>query len=613
MKKWKIEELNTKTKVIIICALIEVFTMIITLYFKAVEKCFDIKMLKGAENILNAPKILLNNPKIIVIAIFMAVIGVLSFINIKHFLEGTKEEIDGIRFKEKDGTHGTARFADVRELTDILVIGNEENTNGLILGKTLDTDELIILPDNYRGLNRNIFVLGASGSGKSRKFIVPNILKIAEQEEKLKNIENAVFERKNIVCTDPKGELYSKCCKMLESRGYKVKVFNMVKPLYSDGIDLIKLIKTELDAQIFAKIIINTTYDMGNKKSDEFWLNTQENLLIALLLHIVYEEDDESKKNMGYIHSLLASENLEKVDNVLKKSKGNIKKSYNVYAKESDAVKQSVLTGLATKLQIFQIDHINAITQRNDIDFDDLDKEKMAIFCIMRDMDSTMNFLCSIFFSFLFINVVGVADDNKGKRLHRGLVLFLDEFPNIGQIPDFIKKLATIRTREISAVIVCQNIAGIENLYPNNAWQAIIGNTDIRILMGCNDIQSADYFSRTLGTATVEINTTRKTGGFDGLMDIGDEGITTTRRNLMNPDEILRMKNDEQIVILRGQRPFKCKKFDYSEYKLANEIEEIEITEHKEPIILEDKRIENQEEKLPTFEEFIEMKRKEGK
>lgn len=609
MKKWEWKELDTKTRVILICALVEVAMIIITLYIKAVEKCFDITILKGAENILNVPKILIYNPGMIVIAIVMIAIGILSFINIKNFFKGTNEEVEGIGFKEKDGTHGTANFSDVRELTDILTIGNEENTKGIIIGKTLDTDEIITLPDSYKDLNRNIFVIGASGSGKSRKFLIPNILKIAEQDEK---IENEIKKGKNIVCTDPKGDLYCKCCRILEKRGYKVKLFNLVAPLYSDGIDLIKFIETPLDAQIFAQVVITTTQDVGSKKGDEFWQTTQENLLKALLLHIVFEVEDESKKNMEYLYSIISSGDIKKVDTVFQKSKGITKIAYNIYAQATDSIKQSVITGLATKLQIFQLDEINAITQRNDIDFSELDNEKVAIFCVTSDMDTTMNFLNSLFFSFLFIKTIRIADNNKEKRLHRDLNVILDEFPNIGQIPDFPQKLATIRSRGISAMVACQNVSGLENLYPNNLWQSIIGNEDIKIIMGLNDILSAEYFSKVLGVSTVANNSIRKTAGFDGMMDIGKEGIATVSRNLMNADELLRLNNMIQIVIIRGQKAFKCKKFDYSEYRMAEEMEEIEIAKYKKPIILERKNIKEELEKLPTFEEFVKSKRKEG-
>ncbi len=156
---------------------------------------------------------------------------------------------------------------------------------------------------------------------------------------------------------------------------------------------------------------------------------------------------------------------------------------------------------------------------------------------------------------------------------------------------------------------MCQNVAGIENLYPNNLWQGIVGNCDIKLIMGCNDIQTAEYISKVLGISTVENNSIRKTAGFDGILDMGNEGIATIKRNLFNADEIIRMNNEIQIVILRGQKPFMCKKFDYSEYKISEEMEEIEIEKYKTKVTI-DKPIIEQKEKLPTFEEFIRERRK---
>ena len=171
-----------------------------------------------------------------------------------------------------------------------------------------------------------------------------------------------------------------------------------------------------------------------------------------------------------------------------------------------------------------------------------------------------MNFLNSLFFSFLFIKTIRIADNNPERRLKRDLYIILDEFHNIGQIPDFQQKLATIRSRGISAIIVCQSIAGLENLYPNNSWQGIVGNCDLKIFMGCNDIQTAEYISKVLGVSTVENNSLRKEAGFDGKIEIGTENLSTTSRKLMNADEILRMDNDKQIEVIRGQKPFICKK-----------------------------------------------------
>lgn len=150
---------------------------------------------------------------------------------------------------------------------------------------------------------------------------------------------------------------------------------------------------------------------------------------------------------MRYLYSIISSGDIKKVDKVFQNSKGITKIAYNIYAQATDTIKQSVITGLATKLQIFQLDEINAITQRNDIDFSKLDNEKVCIFCVTSDMDTTMNFLNSLFFSFLFIKTIRIADSNPERRLKRNLCIILDEFPNIGQIPDFQQKLATIRSR----------------------------------------------------------------------------------------------------------------------------------------------------------------------
>lgn len=447
--------------------------------------------------------------------------------------------------------------------------------------------------------------------GKSTSFIIPNALKITEQERRIDELNEMKEQGKNVVCTDPKGELYGITAQTFRDAGYEVKVFNLVSPEHSDGIDLIKFIDKEIDAQVFAQVVISTTQNAG-KKSEEFWQNTQENLLKALLLHIKFEVEDESKKNMRYLNSILASGDINKIDEIFEKSTGITKIAYNIYAQASDTIKQSTITGLATKLQIFQLNEIAAITERNDIDFSDLNDKKMIIYCITSDMDTTMSFLNSLFFSFLFIKTIRQADRNPDKKLKRHLTIFLDEFPNIGQIPDFQQKLSTIRSRCISAVIVCQHIAGLKTLYPNDIWEGLVGNCDIKIIMGTNDLLTAQYISSTLGEASVMQTSLRKDAAFDGILEYGVQSKSTIKRNLLNPDEIMRMDNSEQIVMIRGQKPFKCKKLKYWEYRLGKDIKETTIegynpeTSHViKPIELEDNK-----EKLPTFEDFLKERRK---
>lgn len=185
-------------------------------------------------------------------------------------------------------------------------------------------------------------------------------------------------------------------------------------------------------------------------------------------------------------------------------------------------------------------------------------------------------------------------------------------FQIFGQIPDFQQKLSTIRSRSISAVIVCQHVAGLKSLYPNDIWEGLVGNCDLKIIMGTNDLLTAQYISNLLGVSTVETSSIKKNAEFDGLLEYGAESISSVKRNLLNPDEIIRMNNDEQIVMIRGQKPFKCKKLRYWEYRLGKEIKQTMIEEYIPSNAtkgLEKYEDEKQEERLPTFEEFLRGRR----
>ncbi len=283
-----------------------IFIPIITNYIKILGNCFEKEYpILEIKNLIDCFKVILYNKMIGLIYVIIACILIFIIYNIYFTRKQLKMEIEGVIFKKKDGTHGTANFTTAEELK-ILTIGNEEKTNGILLGKTLNTNEIITLPDSYNAVNRNIMIWGASGSGKSTSFIIPNALKITEQEQQINELEKIAIQGKNVVCTDPKGELYGITANTFKKQGYDVKVFNLVNPEHSDGIDLFKFIEKEIDAQIFAQVVISTTQNAG-KKGEEFWQNTQENLLKALLLHIKFEVEDENKKNMRYLNSILAS------------------------------------------------------------------------------------------------------------------------------------------------------------------------------------------------------------------------------------------------------------------------------------------------------------------
>ena len=429
---------------------------------------------------------------------------VLIFVLFKNTILTTKAnakiEVEGINLKNKDGTYGTADWATKEEIKEFLSIGKND---GIIIGET-DDHEIITLPmDTY--LNKNIAVFGSSGSKKSRGFAIPNGIELAQEE-----LQKKIKREMSLVFTDPKGELYRKLTKYLETKGYDVKLFNLVNPTYSNAANFIKFVEDETDAQIFSQIVIEGTQLARKSGGDEFWNRGEQNLLKALLLYVINYVEKEEDKSIGFIYDVLASGNIKQIDKLFFDTSGPTRLSYNIYAQATDIVKQSVVTGLATRLQVFQTDKIRNITNKDEISFEDIGNKKTCVFVVTSDTNSAFDYLSTLFFSFLFIKLIKQADENPDGRLEVETALILDEFTNIGRIVDFEKKLATTRSRGIDIFMIFQNIPQLENRYESNVGQEILGNADTKIFMGAGDIMTAQLICRYLGVATVETNAIRK-------------------------------------------------------------------------------------------------------
>ena len=239
----------------------------------------------------------------------------------------------------------------------------------------------------------------------------------------------------------------------------------------------------ETDAQIFSQIVIEGTQLDRRSGGDEFWNRGEQNLLKALLLYVINYVKKEEDKSMGFIYDCLASGNIKQIDNIFVDTSGPTRLSYNIYAQATDIVKQSIVTGLATRLQIFQTDKIRNITNRDEINFENIGNKKTCVFVVTSDTNSAFDFLSTLFFSFLFIKLIKQADENPDGKLKVETSLILDEFTNIGRIVDFEKKLATTRSRGINIFMIFQNIAQLKNRYDNDVWQEILGNADTKICM----------------------------------------------------------------------------------------------------------------------------------
>lgn len=473
----------------------------------------------------------------------------------------TRDQQSGITYLKDDGTHGTSNWMTLAEAKKVLGVGTNK---GLIFGKK---DGKIITLQDKSYFNKNVAIFGAPGSMKSRSYVRTNILQLASEE-------------KSMVMTDPKGELFRDMYLFLKKMGYNVKVFNLTNMQHSDRWNPISEIKDDIDAQLFAEVVIANTKIPGSKGSDPFWDRAEQNLLKALVLYVV-NELPEKDRNLASVYSLLASAEPKQIDTLFKKLDYDhpAKMPYNIYMQANETVRTGVVIGLGTRLQVFQNKLVQKVTETSDIDLTLPGKEKCAYFCIFSDTDSTFDFLAGLFFSFLFIKLTRYAD-YRGGTGEKQVFFLLDEFPNIGAIPDFTKKISTMRSRGLHCSIIFQNIAQLKNRYPNDAWQEIIGNCDSRLFLGGTDIMTAQFVSDLLGEATVRDVSHRKKAGLDGIFDFGDMSVSGKPRKLLKPDEILRLEHKKAILLLRGQKPLLIEKMDYTEHPLSKRIIPMPVSQY---------------------------------
>ena len=465
------------------------------------------------------------------------------------------------------GTYGTSGFMTESEMHKVLELSAPGKSDGTILGKL--NGKAVCLPLKSR-MNRNIAVFGASGTMKSRAFARNMIFQTVKRGESL-------------VVTDPKSELYEDMAKYLEDNGYLVKVFNLVSPQHSDSWNFLAETEgEEIMAQTLVDVIIKNT---GSLKGDPFWDNSEANLLKALVLYVMLEYPEENR-NMGEVYKLLtvsSEAGLNKLFSILPISHP-AKAPYNIFKQAAESVRGGIIIGLGSRLQVFQNSLICEMTGSDDIDLELPGRQKCAYFCITSDQDSTFDFLSSLFFSFLFIKLVRYADKHcVGGKLTVPVTFVCDEFPNIGTIPDFCKKISTVRSRGLNISIIFQNLAQLQNRYPQNQWQEILGNCDTQLFLGCTDELTATFISNRTGDVTIGVSSKAKQRNARSIADYTPEYRETSsigKRKLMTPDEVLRMPLDKALVILRGQKVLKVDKFDYTLHPESKKLVPCKAVEH---------------------------------
>lgn len=466
----------------------------------------------------------------------------------------------------KSGLYGSASWMTDQEMKEMLEVSPIEKVEGTILGEY--KGKAVCMPVDTR-LNRHIAIFGASGTMKSRAII-----------------RNALFQALNrgesVIITDSKAEMYADTSELFRNAGYDVKIFNLVDPDHGDAWNCMSDLNGDtLMAQMLTNVIIGNT---SSGKGDHFWDNGEANLLRALILQTDYDHNKAKEdKHLPAVYQMLTSYSERQLAAIFEKLPIDhpARAPYNLFSQASDTVKSGIILGLGTRLQVLQDRAVQRITKYSDIDLTAPGKRKCAYYIILSDQDNSMAFLSSLFFSFLFIKLTRYADAQPNGRCDVPVNLVLDEFNNVGRIggaedgSDFARTLSTVRSRDIRVMLAVQSLGQLQNRYPNNLWSEIIGNADIQLMLGCTDDTSATYFSERSGDISVMVNSTMTVRQTIAVAQVIPQYRHTEgqgRRRLLTPDEVLRLPNDEMLVVIRGCNMLKLKKLDYTKHPMSKKI-----------------------------------------
>ena len=434
--------------------------------------------------------------------------------------------------------------------------------------KILNKNEGIILAeDNYlpvdkRG-NVNVLVVGGSGSGKSASYSIPNAYQM---------LGSYVF-------TDPKGELYDRTAGYLKQNGYKIKVLNLVHPQYSDGYNPLMHISSEIDVDVIAHTIVKGQKSVDSS-SDPFWDDSAETLLKALIYYLLATRPEE-EQNLASCAELVRAANSNGGSNLLTDLMSQLpydhpaRMNYKSIEIAPEKTYSSILSTLQSKLGKFDSKEIAELTSTDTINFEEIGQEKTAVYVISPDTHTTYNFLLTIFFSQMIQQLYDFADNNGG-ALSVPTYFILDEFANIGQIPDFDQKISTSRSRKISFSVILQNLDQLEAIY-DKSYETIIGNCDTHVFLGSNSQKTVEYFSKAMGEKTIS-HSSRSVNRDKQKHKTGfNDSDQIMARALMTPDELRRMSMDLCIIFVKGLRPIKADKFYYFKHPMGEKMAKCEI------------------------------------
>ena len=451
--------------------------------------------------------------------------------------------------RTRDGEeHGSAAWGSPRQVN--AMFRQKENkilTRHVRLG--LDTHK------HRRSLN--VLVIGGSGAAKTRSYVKPNILEA----------------NTNYVITDPKMEVLTATGGWLKSKGYDIRVLNLVNLKESDGYNPFRYLRDEKDVLKLVNNLIQATTPKGSHESDPFWTKAETALLQAIILMLfqeapeyeqnfsivmrvleyaeVREEDDEYLSPLDLLFQAMERENPESV----------ALRQYKVFKQSAGKTAKSILVSAAVRLAPFNLPQIRAITDHDDMDLYTLGEKKCALYAVIPDNDNTFNFLVSLLYSQAFQTLYYSADQIHHGALPRHVHFVLDEFAAM-PLPGYTRELATMRSRNISSSTIIQNMAQIKELY-KDSWETIPGNSDTILYLGGNEQSTHKYISEALGKATIDTKTHGQTKGKSGSYSTN---FQMSGRELLTPDEVRALDNRYCILFIRGAKPVMDLKYELTEH-----------------------------------------------
>jgi type IV secretion system protein VirD4 len=496
-----------------------------------------------------------------------------------HWLSGYRFEKDKRGFDIlPDGTHGTSGWMRREELEAVCDVGEIKTVTSTLLGKRkddpADSDELAeyIGLKEKNGLNKNLVVFGAPGSGKSRGFVKPFILQ-------------TVRRRESLILVDPKGEMFESMSSYLSSEGYTVKCFNLIDMEHSDSFNCFSSFKDDPDMAIKTAQIIMDNTQIGESKNP-FWDTSTQNLLTALLLYVNHLPVPIEERSIGAVYRLLSTMGIKELVRIFEglPQEHPAKAPFVIFKHANESTWGNIASGLGVRLQIYANNLADTITRYDEIDFLLPGRKPCAYFCVIPDQDSSKTFLSTLFFQMMFSRLYDLARSSDGTLAVPVNVIF-DEFCNVGKFPAFVKTISTARSRGINIQIILQSLPQIIALYGRDESGAILNNCDTQVFLGCNDLDTAKFFSGKIGSVTIRVNNNQMPmAPLFSPINSTTRPYSQTRSNvervLMMPDEILRLSNEECLICLRGHKPLRLMKVIPDEFPDFPKLRTVMVIDH---------------------------------